>query len=323
MDLIDRLLAGDEIAASKLISMVENKSPEIPEVMKLIHPHTGKAKTVGFTGPPGVGKSSLIDCFVKACCKRYSRVGVIAVDSTSPFTGGALLGDRIRMGSTSSQEKVFFRSMATRGCLGGLAEASKRAIRILDALGCHLIIVETVGVGQVELDIVKAVDTVILVTMPATGDAIQVMKAGIMEIADVFAVNKADILNADIISSEIQRLLDMTISDDGAWKPPVVLTSATEERGIEKLYQAVEDHYTFLTKRGLMEKRKKEQICAELSELVLLRLQEDFIAPWIASAEFMDLVDRVYCKETDHFKARDLAVNNIRGVLLQLRPCDK
>lgn len=317
MDLVDRLLSGDEIAASKLISMVENKSPEIPEVMRLIHPHTGKAKTVGFTGPPGVGKSSLIDCFIHACCKRHAGVGVIAVDTTSPFTGGALLGDRIRMSSVSPQEKVFIRSMATRGCLGGLAEASKGAIRILDALGCDIIIVETVGVGQVEVDIVKAVDTVIVVTMPATGDAIQVMKAGIMEIADVFSVNKADLLGADIVSSEIQRLLDMTITDDGAWKPPVVLTSAMEDRGIEDLYQAVENHYTFLTERGLMKKRKKEQIDAELTELILLKLKEDFISPWNASAEFKDLIDRVYCKEIDHFKARNLAVNSMHSRIIK------
>jgi LAO/AO transport system kinase len=308
---VERLLTGDHFAASKLISMIENKSPQIPEIMRSIHPHTGKARLIGFTGPPGVGKSTLVDQFIYIACAKNIKIGILAVDASSPFTGGALLGDRIRIGDYSDHDGVFIRSMGTRGHLGGLAEASRGATRVLDAFGCDLILIETVGVGQIELDIVKEVDTVIVVTMPSTGDYVQTMKAGIMEIADVFAVNKADLPGADLARMEIEKVLDMA-SKDNSWRPPVVETYATAGEGLKELWEAVNSHREFLASEDRLSKRRKEQLQGEITNLVLNRLKEEFWSNWYEKPENLTLVEKVFSREIDLYAARDMIVDKIR-----------
>ncbi|MBI4774377.1 MAG: methylmalonyl Co-A mutase-associated GTPase MeaB [Deltaproteobacteria bacterium] len=314
MEWIERLLQGDHYAASKLISMVENKSPLVPEIMKSIYPHTGKARTLGFTGPPGVGKSTLVDQIIYMACAKGLRVGVIAVDSSSPFTGGALLGDRIRMRDYAENDDVFIRSMGTRGHLGGLSEASKGAKRILDALGCDLILVETVGVGQIELDIVKEVDTVLVATMPSTGDYVQTMKAGIMEIADIFVVNKADLPGADLTCLEIEKVLDMAVNPR-EWRPPVIQTVGTQGEGIREVWEAVKEHQAFLDEGGRREERRREQIRSEMADLVLKRLSQDFWSRWDEDPAFNELVKRVSLREMDHYAATELMVNKIKEAI--------
>ena len=311
MDWVERLLQGDDFAASKLISMVENKAPEVPEIMRLIHPHTGGARIIGLTGPPGVGKSTLVDKFIYIACTKNIKIGVLAIDASSPFTGGALLGDRIRIGDYSDREDVFIRSMGTRGHLGGLAEASKGAVRILEAFGCDLVVIETVGVGQIEIDIVKEVDSVIVATMPSSGDYVQTMKAGIMEIADVYVVNKADLPYADITCMEIEKLLDM-VCKNTSWRPPVVATTATKGEGLKELWQALEDHRDYLSQEDKLALRRKEQIHGEIEDLVLSRLKEEFWSSWHKEAEILEMVNKVYMRDIDLYSARDMIVEQIR-----------
>nr|HID59495.1 methylmalonyl Co-A mutase-associated GTPase MeaB [Desulfobacterales bacterium] len=311
MEWVKRLLSGDHFAASKLISMIENKPSKTPEIMRSIHPHTGSARIIGFTGPPGVGKSTLVDRFIYIACAKNIKTGVIAIDASSPFTGGALLGDRIRMGDYSDKEGVFIRSMGTRGHMGGLAEASRGAVKILDAFGCDLILVETVGVGQSELDIVKEVDTVIVATMPGTGDYVQTMKAGIMEIADIFVVNKADLPGVDLVCMEIEKILDIA-SKDNAWRPPVIKTCATKGDGLKDLWEAVDSHRAFLEEEGRLEERRKAQIREEIGDLVLRRLKEEFWSTWYEEAKILELVDRVFSREIDLYSARDLILERIK-----------
>ncbi|MBI5015911.1 MAG: methylmalonyl Co-A mutase-associated GTPase MeaB [Deltaproteobacteria bacterium] len=309
-DWVERLLGGDELAASKLISLVENKSPQVPEIMRQIHPHTGSAAILGFTGPPGVGKSSLVDQFIYIACAKNLRVGVLAIDASSPYTGGALLGDRIRFGDYSGNDGVYIRSMGTRGHLGGLAQASRGAIRILDALGCDLVLVETVGVGQIELDIVKEVDTVVVVTMPGSGDYVQTMKAGIMEIADVFAVNKSDLPGADLAYSELVRFLHMA-HKDSAWLPQVVSTCATKGEGLKELWTAAEAHREFLLQEDRISRRRKEQVKGEIEDLVLCRLKDDFWNIGWHGQRIQEVIDKVYARELDLYSARDEIVAQI------------
>jgi LAO/AO transport system kinase len=311
MEWIERLLTGDHFAASKLISMIENKSPQVPEIMRSIHPHIGKARIIGFTGPPGVGKSTLVDQFIYIACAKNIKIGILAIDASSPFTGGALLGDRIRIGDYSGQDSVFIRSMGTRGHLGGLAEASKGATRVLDAFGCDLILIETVGVGQIELDIVKEVDTVIVVTMPSTGDYVQTMKAGIMEIADIFAVNKADLPGADLTRMEIEKVLDMA-REDSTWRPTVVETCATAGAGLKELWQAVNDHRDFLASKDRLSKRRKKQLQGEIADLVLNRLKDEFWSNLYDEPENLELVEKVFSRKIDLYAARDTIVARIR-----------
>ncbi|MDN9009243.1 methylmalonyl Co-A mutase-associated GTPase MeaB [Brevibacillus laterosporus] len=262
-----RILAGDVRAAARAITWIEDGFPEKGQVLQEIFPHTGKARLIGLTGSPGAGKSSLVDALITYLRSQQISVGVIAVDPTSPFTGGALLGDRIRMQHHAPDRGVFIRSMGTRGNLGGLSRNTKEAVRVLDAYGCEVIIVETVGVGQSELDIMKIVDTVAVVLNPGSGDTVQAFKAGIMEIADLFVINKADLPGLDKLLTEIEQMIEI-VKHDASWQPPLIRTIATDRVGITDLWQAILAHERFLTESGEGEKRRSYHLHEEVIELV-------------------------------------------------------
>jgi LAO/AO transport system kinase len=270
--LVERILADDKRAVARAITYIENEDAQKYEILRELHPHTGKAFLVGVTGAPGAGKSSLTDRIIAFLRKELDvRVGVVAVDPTSPFTGGAILGDRVRMGNHALDPNVFIRSMGTRGSLGGLARTTQEVIRVLDAYGCQVILIETVGVGQSELDIMKVADTTMVVLNPSAGDHIQTMKAGIMEIADLFAINKADLPGTDKTEREVQYMLDML--GHIPWRPPVVRTISRDNKGIPELWQAVTDHRRYLEESGLWEERRHKRRQEEVAAIVEGRIQ--------------------------------------------------
>ena len=268
MSLAVKVLKGDVQAAARLITLIEDESPDALKEMESIYSHTGKAYIVGVTGAPGVGKSTLTDSLIAVFRRQDMSVGVIAIDPTSALTGGALLGDRIRMQRHSADPIVFIRSLATRGWVGGLAKAAIGAVRVMDAMGKDIILVETVGSGQVELDIVKAADTTLLVLAPGSGDEIQTMKAGILESADVIAINKADKEGADRLKADLESMLTMKSRRPGDWLAPIVLTEAINDKGTEALSSALLKHWEYLKKSGEMPERRRERAKLELLETV-------------------------------------------------------
>jgi len=271
--LIEKSLKGEKLATARLISIVERGDKWAPYILKKMYPHSGNAYYIGVTGPPGAGKSTLVDRLVKLFCTNDYSVGVIGVDPCSPFTGGALLGDRVRMNIKHKEWDVFFRSMSAGRVMGGLARTTKEASRILDASGRKIIIIETVGVGQSELDIAQATDTVLVVLVPESGDSVQIMKAGLMEIADVFVINKADRPGAENISLSIQGMLDRSLRKM-EWKPPIFLTSASLNRGLDQLYEGIWSHYRYLHQNSRLETRRKAQLKNELRYLIEAEFSE-------------------------------------------------
>ncbi|TMF26503.1 MAG: methylmalonyl Co-A mutase-associated GTPase MeaB, partial [Chloroflexi bacterium] len=273
MSLAGALLSGDVRALARAISLAEDRDPQATELVAELQPHTGKAYLVGLTGAPGTGKSTLADALVKVIRDRGQTVGVIAVDPSSPFTGGAVLGDRIRMSRHTLDRGVFIRSMGARGHLGGLAAATREAIHLLDAYGRDVILVETVGVGQSELEISTICDSVTLTLMPESGDAVQTIKAGILEIADIFVINKVDLGGAEKTRRLIQDA--MALGPKQAWRPPIVMVSAANEEGIAKAWEAILSHQAYLKESGALTSRRQERVKQEVVALVAERARED------------------------------------------------
>jgi LAO/AO transport system kinase len=266
-NLIHSLLSGDVRALARAISTVENRAPGWSELLKALFPYTGKARTLGLTGAPGAGKSTLVDQLARFYRKQSRTVGIIAIDPTSPYTGGAILGDRIRMQEHFSDPGIYIRSMATRGSLGGLARTTADVATVLDASGRDLIMIETVGVGQDEVDIVRLADVTILILVPGMGDDVQTIKAGIMEIADIFVINKSDRDGAEHVEKEIRALQSLAMRRDG-WVPPIVKTVATEGTGIEELTAAVSKYESYLQKQNLVLRKSVENWQERLVEML-------------------------------------------------------
>jgi LAO/AO transport system kinase len=307
--LADLVVRHDRRAAARLISLIENDAPGIEEQLRLIIPHTGRAHIVGVTGPAGAGKSTLVGEMAKEFRSRGRKVGIIAVDPTSPFTGGAVLGDRVRMQELTSDRGVFIRSMASRGALGGIATATAEAVNVLDAYGCDVVLVETVGAGQDEVDIARMAHTTVVVQVPGMGDEVQAMKAGILEIGDVFAVNKADKSRSDVVVSDLRMMLEMGLRSS-AWMTPVVKTVATRGEGIAELSDAVERHLEHLRSSGELAGRVKERARRELLEAVKRRFFEQLLGEQPGRLE--DAVRRVAERHVDARSAARELVSGLR-----------
>jgi LAO/AO transport system kinase len=295
---------GDPRALARLVSLVEDSAPELRPIMQAIAPIAGHAHVVGLTGSPGVGKSTVAGALVRRYRDHGHRVGVLAVDPSSPFTGGALLGDRIRMQEHATDDQVFIRSMASRGHLGGLARATPQALRILDAVGFDLILVETVGVGQAEVEIASLADTVLVVVAPGLGDSIQAAKAGILEIADVFAVNKSDRPGAQEVIRDLRTMLAMARYGPGDWKPPLVALAAASGEGIDDLAAAIDSHRDWLGTNGRLLDRRQARTRAEISAIALGELRQR--AGRLPGASRLDeLAERVCAGKLDPYAAAD------------------
>jgi LAO/AO transport system kinase len=309
--LADRLVNGDKRALARGISLVENRDPEGDKLVAEVFPRTGKARVVGITGPPGVGKSTLIGALTKELRKADRSVGVLSIDPSSPFTQGAMLGDRIRLAEHFLDGEVFIRSMATRGSLGGMAEAALQAALLMDAAGKDEILLETVGVGQGEIDIVDHADTIVLALMPGSGDSIQALKAGIMEIPDVIVVNKADHPLADTMIREVRSALGL--GPQGDWKVPVVRTEALKDEGTADLLHEIDAHREHIVESGSLSERRARNLRAEVLGIAAARLRRRLEERATSDPDWEDLLESVTRRETDPASAARKLLEAIEG----------
>jgi LAO/AO transport system kinase len=301
--LAQRLLDGDRRALARAITLVEDDRPEGWELVREVYPHTGKAAVYGFTGPPGVGKSTLIGALTKARREAGRSVGVLSIDPSSPFTQGALLGDRIRLTEHFLDQGVFIRSMANRGALGGLSEAALQAALLLDAAGREDVFVETVGVGQAEIDIIDHADTIVLVLMPGSGDSIQALKAGVMEIPDIIVINKADHPLTDTMVREIRGVLSLANvngdSERGRWRVPIVKTEAAHGKGVGELIERLDEHRAHILEEGALQERRGRNLRNEVLAIASARMRRRLEEELREDAEFKRLLDEVVARRLD------------------------
>ncbi len=300
MDLVKELLSGSRLALARAITAVESEYDNAVDIMKAIYPKTGRARILGITGAPGAGKSTLTDKLVKQYLAQGKKIGIVAVDPTSPFSGGAILGDRIRMNDLTLNENVFIRSMGTRGSLGGLSRKTADVVKLMDAFGMDLVIIETVGVGQSEVDIVKNADSTLVVLVPGLGDDIQAIKAGILEIGDVFAINKADRDGCDKLNVEIEMMLDLD-SRELAWRPPIKRTIASKDEGVDELVEALDEHFEFLEDSGELAERRKDRTRNEIITMINEQIGR-YVSEIIASSDdFNSQVEAVHNRLGDPY----------------------
>jgi LAO/AO transport system kinase len=302
--LADGILAGRYRALARAISMIERDAPETDRLLASLYSATGSARIVGVTGSPGAGKSTLVASMAKYYRKQQKRVAIIAVDPTSPFTGGAILGDRIRMADLYTDPGVFIRSMATRGFLGGLAKATNDVVDLLDASGFDIVIVETVGVGQDEVEIIRTVQTNMVVLVPGMGDDIQAIKAGIMEIGDIFVVNKADRPGADKTVTEVTMMMSL-VEEHGDWVPPIVKTVASKAQGIDELDAAMEKHFAYLKTSGELDRRNRERVRIRIETMLKEKFMDRLIGGSVTRADYEQLLDDVLHKKNNPHDAAE------------------
>ena len=307
--IVEKVLAGDVLSVARLIRNIDDRIPEAIESLKLLYPHTGKSYVIGITGSPGVGKSTLVDNMITQIRKQNKTVGVLAVDPTSPFTGGAILGDRARMQKHSADSGVFIRSLATRGQFGGLTQSTRGAIDVLDAMGKDFIIVETVGVGQDEVEIAKSAHTTIIVVIPGMGDEIQAIKAGIFEVGDIFLINKTDMKGVNKAYNYLRLMINMEQKkySEGIWKPLVLKVNAVSDEEVAGFIKEIETHKKYLLEKSSYHefRREENRVSSELIDIIKNRLVEEFLAKTIESNEFKKAVALITKGETDPYTAAD------------------
>lgn len=310
-ELVERASGGDPRAVARLISLVEDASPALREVMALLAPRTGRAQIVGLTGSPGVGKSTSASALVSAYRRRGARVGVLAVDPSSPFSGGALLGDRVRMQEHATDRGVFIRSMASRGHLGGLSWSTPQALRVLDAAGCDVVLIETVGVGQAEVEIASLADSTIVLLAPGMGDSIQAAKAGILEIADIFVVNKADRDGADTTVRDLRYMASLGDKrDPDRWRPPIVRTVASRAEGIDDVVEALDKHAAWMGATGELPRRRRARAASEVEAIAVTALRER-LGDLRGGEILQTLADQVVAGTLDPYAAADELVGEV------------
>jgi len=309
-DLVGRAREGDARAVARLISLVEDESPLLREVMAALGTHTGNAQVIGITGSPGVGKSTSTNALVSELRKQDKRVGILAVDPSSPFSGGALLGDRVRMQDHALDSAVYIRSMASRGHLGGLAWATPQALRVLDAAGCDVIIIETVGVGQSEVEIAGLADTTVVLLAPGMGDGIQAAKAGILEIGDIYVINKADRDGADQVRRDLRSMLALGERPEGAWRPPIVKTVAQSGEGIDEVVAELDRHRAHLESSGEMERRRTRRARDEIEAIAVTALRSRW-GDVHGRSELDDLAAAVVAGDRDAYSAADELIESV------------